>query len=77
MSLSFNYTITNLIFLQIIFFYIIFFTKRIRNNSLSPNKLRSIKQVFEVQVKEEKINIIKAEYNTLLFCINALKKYYL
>lgn len=50
---------------------------RIRNNSLSSNKLKSIKQVFEIQVKEEKINIIKAGYNTLLFCINALKKYYL
>ena len=50
---------------------------RIRNNSLSSNKLKSIKQVFEIQVKEEKINLIKAGYNTLLFCINALKKYYL
>ncbi len=49
---------------------------RIRDNSLSSNKLKSIKQVFEIQTKEEKINTIKAGYNTLLFCINALKKYY-
>lgn len=49
---------------------------RVRDDSLSSNKLKSIRQVFDIQVKEEKINKILAGWHTIFFCLNALKKYW-
>lgn len=49
---------------------------RISNNSLSSNKLKSIGQVWDIQVKEEKIAKVKALFNVVYFCINAIKKHY-
>lgn len=48
---------------------------RVRKGSLSSNKIKSIKQVYDIQIKEERIAKVKAIYNCLLFIINALKKY--
>lgn len=50
---------------------------RVSKNSLSSNKFKSIKQVWEIQTKDENINKIYALYNIIFFCINALKKYLL
>ena len=44
-------------------------------NSLSSNKTKSIKQVWEIQTQQEGINKFKACFNLLCFIINALKKY--
>lgn len=49
----------------------------VRSGSLSSGKLKSIKQVYTIQIKQEKIFIIKAYINTLCFIFNAFKKYYL
>ena len=50
---------------------------RYRNttNSLSSNKFKSIKQVYNVQRKQEKINPISASFNTCCFILHALKKH--
>lgn len=48
---------------------------RILSNSLSSNKLKSIRQIWEIQYKEENINGIRVCLNIVLFTINALKKY--
>lgn len=48
---------------------------RIRNNSLSSKKLKSIRQVWDIQTKDENINKINAYINILFFIINAVKKY--
>lgn len=48
---------------------------RIGNKSLSSNKLKSIKQVFCIQVGQEKINPIHAMYNACWFVLYALGKY--
>lgn len=48
---------------------------RVSNNSLSSNKFKSIKQVWSIQVGQEKIHPIIASFNTIFFIINALKKY--
>ena len=45
--------------------------------SLSSNKFKSIKQVWNTQTKNEKINILSATYNSFCFAINAFKKHYL
>lgn len=50
---------------------------RVARGSLSSNKLKSIKQVWEIQVKQEKIPPFIAGYNTCWFVWNALKKYLL
>lgn len=47
---------------------------RIRNNSLSSNKWKSIQQVFDIQTKDEGLNVVYASYNTLFFIFNAFKK---
>lgn len=46
-------------------------------NSLSSNKLKSLKQVWDIQTKYERINYVSASFNTLCFAINAFKKHYL
>lgn len=50
---------------------------RVTNNSLSSNKLNSIRQVWEIQTKDEQINKISAMVNILFFVVNAFKKHYL
>lgn len=47
-----------------------------RKNSLSKNKFQNIKDVWEVQTKYEKINVIAASMNVLNYCIYALRKRY-
>ncbi len=48
---------------------------RVGSSSLSSNKFKSIKQVWGIQVYQEKINPIFAAYNTGWFIAHALKKY--
>ena len=48
---------------------------RVGGKSLSSNKFKSIKQVWDIQVKQENISPIKATYHTGFFVLNALKKY--
>lgn len=48
---------------------------RICHTSLSSNKWKSIKQVWEIQTKNEKINKMAAAYHVACFGIHALKKY--
>ncbi len=48
---------------------------RISSNSLSSNKWKSIKQVWEIQTQNEKINRVNAAFNVCCFVWNALKKY--
>jgi len=47
------------------------------SNSLSSNKLKSIKQVFDIQTKNEGISKMKAIYNTICFCFYAFKKHFI
>lgn len=46
------------------------------NNSLSSNKLKSVKQVRDTQIKNEKINSLVATFNSICFAVNAFKKHY-
>lgn len=48
---------------------------RVSKGSLSSNKFKSIKQVWEIQTKDEKINKISAIFHVCCFTLNALKKY--
>lgn len=48
---------------------------RVSSNSLSSNKFKSIKQVWEIQTQEEKIGRIRASYNIIHFVFHALIKY--
>lgn len=50
---------------------------RLRQNSLSSNKLRSIKQVYQIQKDQEGLHRIPIIVNISFFIINALKKYFL
>lgn len=50
---------------------------RVGNNSLSSNKFKSIKQVWEIQTQDEKINKVSAAFHVFCFCVNAAKKYFL
>lgn len=50
---------------------------RVGNKSLSSNKLKSIKQVWEIQTQDEGINKLSAGFNVLCFCFNAFKKYFM
>ncbi len=47
---------------------------RISPKSLSSNKLKSIKQVYDIQTKDESLNAFYAVFNTLCFCLYAFKK---
>lgn len=50
---------------------------RINNeHSLSSNKFKSIKQVWEIQTADEKISKMNAFINIIFFAYNALKKYF-
>ncbi len=46
-------------------------------NSLSSNKIKGIKKVWDIQVKQEKINPLNATYNCMCYAYNAFKKHYL
>lgn len=48
---------------------------RITSNSLSSNKWKSIKQVWQIQTQDEKISKSKVVWNECCFIWNALKKY--
>lgn len=50
---------------------------RISSNSLSSNKLKSIRQVWVIQTQNEKINPIKAIFNVSGFIINAFIKHFI
>ena len=48
---------------------------RVVSGSLSSNKLKSIKQVWEIQTQDEQIGKIVAAFHVCCFLFNALKKY--
>lgn len=48
---------------------------RVGHKSLSSNKFKSIKQVWQIQTQDEHINKFSAFFNVMRFGINALKKY--
>lgn len=50
---------------------------RVSSNSLSSNKFKSVKQVFDIQTKDENISKIKASMNCIAFAWNAFKKHFL
>lgn len=50
---------------------------RISKGSLSSNKFKSIKQVWEIQTQDEKINKMIVAFNVFGFCMNAAKKYFI
>lgn len=50
---------------------------RVSSNSLSSNKFKSIKQVYNIQRRQEKINPISAAYNTCWFIFHAFIKHFL
>jgi len=47
------------------------------NNSLSANKLKSVKQVWKIQTEIEDISTLRATINVLYFMLNAFRKHYL
>ena len=49
---------------------------RVASGSLSSNKFKSIKQVWEIQTHDEHINKISAIFHVISFCFNAFKKYF-
>lgn len=50
---------------------------RVSKDSLSSNKFKSIKQVWEIQTKDEKICKILATFHVMCFVFNAFKKYFM
>jgi teichuronic acid biosynthesis glycosyltransferase TuaG len=50
---------------------------RVARGSLSSNKFKSIKQVWEIQTQDEKINKFIAAFHVMCFCFNAFKKYFM
>ncbi len=50
---------------------------RVTSGSLSSNKFKSIKQVWEIQTQDEGINKISAAFHVFCFGFNALKKYFM
>ena len=50
---------------------------RVASGSLSSNKFKSIKQVWEIQTQDEKINKISAAFHVVCFGFNAVKKYFM
>ncbi len=49
---------------------------RVMNNSLSSNKWKSIKQVWQIQTQNERINKIYAVFNLFFFIVYASVKHY-
>lgn len=50
---------------------------RLSGESLSANKLSSVRQVYEIQTQDEHIGRLRAVFNTLCFCLYAFRKHYL
>lgn len=50
---------------------------RFGSDSLSSNKFKSIKQVWEIQTQDEHINKVSAGFHVGCFAVNAAKKYFL
>ncbi len=50
---------------------------RVLGDSLSSNKFKSVKQVWEIQTKNEGINKMSAIVNVCFFAFNAFKKHFL
>lgn len=50
---------------------------RVGRNSLSSNKFKSIKQVWEIQTQDEGISYLYVVYNLICWTINVLRKYFL
>lgn len=50
---------------------------RVSNSSLSSNKFKSIKQVWEIQVRDEGIHYLPATWHVICFAIHAAKKYFI
>ena len=50
---------------------------RVGSNSLSSNKFKSVKQVWEIQTQDEHINKVAAVFHVGCFAFNAAKKYFL
>ena len=50
---------------------------RVASGSLSSNKFKSIRQVWEIQTQDEGINKFSAAFHVLCFIFNAFKKYFM
>lgn len=50
---------------------------RVSSHSLSSNKFKSVKQVWEIQTQDEEINKVAAAFHVGCFAFNAAKKYFL
>lgn len=50
---------------------------RVMNNSLSSNKWKSIRQVWEIQTQDEKINKMAAAINVCFFIVNGFIKHFI
>ena len=50
---------------------------RVMNNSLSSNKWKSIRQVWEIQTHDEKINKMAAAINVCFFIVNGFIKHFI
>lgn len=50
---------------------------RVADSSLSSNKLKSIKQVWEIQTQDEKIGKLSAAYHVMCFGFHAFLKYFM
>lgn len=50
---------------------------RVMSNSLSSNKWKSIKQVWQIQTCDESINKLSASLNVCFFIVNAFRKHFL
>lgn len=50
---------------------------RVMNNSLSSNKWKSIRQVWEIQTQDEKINKIAVAINVCFFIVNGFIKHFI
>lgn len=50
---------------------------RVMSKSLSSNKWKSIKQVWQIQTQDEGIDKIKVTFNVFLFILNAFIKHYI
>lgn len=50
---------------------------RIDGQSLSSNKMKSIRQIWEIQTQDEGISKIAAMWHIVLWCWNSVKKYWM
>lgn len=50
---------------------------RVAGGSLSSNKFKSIRQVWEIQTQDEKIGKVRAAFHVMCFGFHAFKKYFM